>query len=161
MFLFACIFIPEEPQKPDGKFIDRLNLQGILSENVTANFSFNSYRELFENSENIYYDIIPRAYSAQEFITQLNTMNSDTAAVCFWTTQSGEEYISMSEPTQLGARNYKFFSKNAKNTQDTIKGEVRITIKYTEMSGWQITQWKEIGEDYSCFHPVYGVRFGN
>jgi hypothetical protein len=38
---------------------------------------------------------------------------------------------------------------------------VRITVRKTETSGWQITRWEEMDENYSYFHPDFGDRFGN
>lgn len=154
MFFFGCIFLPEEPPLPAGKFEDRLNLRNIVS-GTSAYFSFNNYRELFEDCDTLYCDVNDQKYKLNDFLGRISFISADTSIECFWeAVNAGTEYVSMSGAVELNVREYKIISKNF---PDTITGEVRITIKYVGLSGWQIVHWREVGEKYSYFHP----RFGN
>ncbi|MDR0303519.1 MAG: hypothetical protein LBH98_01945 [Chitinispirillales bacterium] len=154
----GCIFVPEEPPLPAGKFEDRLNFREIVSE-TSAYFSFNSYLELFENSVSFYCDANDQEYSSNDFLGRINSICADTSIRCFWSgNDAGDVYISMNEAVELNIRNFKIVSKNI---SDTIRGEARITIRYGGLSGWQIVRWREIGEKYSYFHPYYSGFVGN
>ncbi|MCL1945793.1 MAG: hypothetical protein FWF51_01385 [Chitinivibrionia bacterium] len=159
--VFSCIFIPDEPQKPDGgKFIDLLNLNEILYGTLADFSSFRNYREIFEENDEFFIDANQKSYSSQRFISRLNVITKDATIECRWTTtQSGDELVSMDgTTTRLRARNFRITSQNFSNE---ITGEVRITVRKTETSGWQITRWEEMDENYSYFHPDFGGNFGN
>jgi hypothetical protein len=154
----GCIFVPEEPPPPAGKFEDRLNFRDIVSQ-TEAYFSFNSYHELFGKSDVFYYDVSKSEYSSDDFLGRINSIAADTTIKCFWNVPGDTEgYISMNEAVELNVREYKIISKNF---SDTIKGEARITIKYGGLLGWQIVCWREIGEKISYFHPRFSALVGN
>jgi len=147
--LSGCLFVPEEPEFPDGKFIDRLNLREIV-EGTNANFRFGNYRELFVPSDNLFIDFSGVGYSSDRFISRLNSINDDKNVFCSWDDKGQSDGpIPITPPTTLNIRNFVFSSE--KFGERT--GDVRITIRWNDMSGWQIMEWREIGENFSIFHP--------
>jgi len=149
---YGCIFVPDEPKPPIEKFEDKLNLRQIV-DGTEAEFNFNNYRELFENTDTLFCDVYGQRYSTNSFIARLSAICADASVECSWSFNVGGEFISISEATVLNVRIYKITSKNFSNE---LEGGVRITIKYAGASGWQIINWREIGEKYSYFHPRYG-----
>lgn len=153
----GCIFIPDEPKPPVEKFEDKLNLRQIV-DGTKAEFNFNNYRELFENTDTLYCDYLGEKHSADKFISRLNAICADVSVGCSWGLNTGGEFISMSEATVLNVRIYKITSKNFSGE---LEGEAKITIKYAGTPGWQIINWREVGEKYSYFHPVFGNSAAN
>lgn len=144
----ACVFTPDEPPIPSDRFVDRLNLNQIVS-GTNANLSFSSYRELFELSDNFFVGIDGQNFSTERFISRLEEINRDMTALCSWNPvdQNGEPPVSMTAPTTLNARRFMFSSDNFGERT----GDVRITVKWNGIR-WQITKWSE-GEFDSFFNP--------
>jgi hypothetical protein len=157
MFFCGCIFIPDKPELPVEKFEDKLNLHQIVA-GTAAEFNFNNYRELFEYSDTLYCDAYGVKYPTNDFISRLNAICADTSVECTWSFNAAGEFISISVPAVLNVRVYKIASKNFSNE---LEGEARITIKYAGAPGWQIVNWREVGERYSYFHPSLGNSVNN
>lgn len=149
IILSSCIFTPDLPQEPDGRFTDRFNLNQIVSTTI-ASFSFSNYRELFAESDNFFVDVDGRTWTSERFISNLELINTDTIDSCTWTAEQGGDFVSMDSPTTLNIR--RFVVLNADLSKRT--GDVRITVNWNGVR-WQIIKWEEIGEEYSFFHPDF------
>lgn len=149
--------MPKDADAPDDiSFVDRLNLWQIF-EGTHVNFSINDYRDLFEDSDTLFVDIEQNRFSAQRFISRLRSINRDVSIECGWEIPVGGEYISMDRPTTLNAR---YFRVTSLNSAQEFTGEVRITVRHTA-ARWLITEWRELDETHSFFHPSLGGNFDN
>jgi len=150
----ACVFVPEEPAPPSGRFEDRLNLSQMVSGwTANVNFSFGNYLELFADSEDFFIDINGQSYSRVRFIQRINLINADITISSEWTAEQSDGLVSITAPTTLNIRRFSISSENFGERT----GDVRITVNRNDMSGgWQITEWRELGDDFSIFHPVFG-----